>query len=98
MGIQVRPFKDEYREERLKILGALGSIDDKIRLRDSKEYTTVLTESEDVQEISNLEEILEAMNKLYKKLQPMFTKIENTLKSIWLLKLYLTFTFRNDFA
>lgn len=82
MGIQVRPFKDEYQEERLKILEALRSADSDIKPRNSKEYTTLLTETKDVQDISDLVEILSAMNELHKRFETKASKIESLLKSL----------------
>ena len=82
MGVQIQPFKDEYREERSKILDAMKTIELTKQPRDSKEYTTLISKTEDIDDIHDFEKILGAMQTLNDKFQPELAKIEKALMEL----------------
>lgn len=82
MSVQVLPFKEEYKEERVKIIDLIKSIGLAKKPRDSKEYTVLITKAEVIDDIHDFNKILNAMNTLSAKFQDELKKIEHALKML----------------
>lgn len=82
MGVQVQPFKEEYKEERSKILDSMKMIELTKKPLDSTQYTTLIAKIEEIDDIQDFDKILSTMKSLSTKFQDELKKIENALKQL----------------